>query len=66
MNKRKVAILAAAILILSVLNPQSARAAEDLTARIDALLAKTYPADKPGAVALVVQDGGRKRLRPTV
>jgi D-alanyl-D-alanine carboxypeptidase len=57
MNKRKVAILAAAILILSVLNPQSARAAEDLTARIDALLAKTYPADKPGAVALVVQDG---------
>lgn len=57
MNKTKAVILAAAILTLSGLGLQTARAAEGLADRIDALLAQTYPANVPGAVALVVQDG---------
>lgn len=37
--------------------PAAAGATDSLAGRIDALLAKTYPADKPGAAALVVRDG---------
>ena len=57
MSKSSAAVLAAAIFILSGLISFPAPAAETPADRIDALLAKTYPADKPGAVALVVRDG---------
>jgi D-alanyl-D-alanine carboxypeptidase len=62
---KKTRILALAVLIVfgSALSPLSGSSAADahnedpLAARIDALLAKAYPADKPGAVSLVVKDG---------
>jgi D-alanyl-D-alanine carboxypeptidase len=40
-----------------VLSPEKSRTIESLADRIDALLAKTYPADKPGAVGLVMKNG---------
>ena len=37
--------------------PEGVRNADTLAVRIDAVLAKAYPPDKPGAVGLVVKDG---------
>ncbi len=63
---RKAIVATLAILILAgFIRPQSAGSQDpaqdkpigDLAARIDALLAKTYPPDKPGAVGLVIRNG---------
>jgi D-alanyl-D-alanine carboxypeptidase len=55
----------AALTLVGTVQTQSAEAlsrsksgaVESLAARIDALLAKTYPADKPGAACLVIRNG---------
>src|SRR5258708_20196464 len=59
MNRsRPCAVLLGAFLLLLSLSPLPARAASsDLAAYADHLLATTYPADQPGAAALVMKDG---------
>jgi CubicO group peptidase (beta-lactamase class C family) len=59
MNRsRPSAFLLGAFLLLLSLSPLPARAASsDLAAYADHLLATTYPADQPGAAALVEKDG---------
>lgn len=63
MKKTRILALAALIISGSALSPLSGSSpagapnADPLAARIDALLSKVYPADKPGAVSLVVKDG---------
>jgi len=64
MEKMRILTLAAMIVFGTVLSPLSGNSspagvqdANTPAARIDALLAKAYPPDKPGAVSLVIKDG---------
>jgi CubicO group peptidase (beta-lactamase class C family) len=63
MRKMRVVILAVLIAFGAIQSPLSGNSspagvqnADTLAARIDALLAKTYPPDKPGAASLVIKN----------